>query len=226
MLKAQFHVHAYGDPVDHIPYTPKTLIKRAATLGYEVLSITCHRKLLFNTDLKKYAQKLGILLIPGIEFEINKKHILGINVDKEIEQVDTFEKLRAYKSAHPECLIIAPHPFFPGKIALQKDLLNNIDLFDAIEYSFFYHKKKNYNEEAEKVAKRWKKPLIATSDCHILEHLDAGFSLLDATKNTKSVIDAVKKGKFQNITNSSSYFKLGKILLKMTLQNLFKPRAI
>lgn len=221
-LKCQFHSHCSGDAIDNINYSAKTLIKQAAKLNYTVLSITCHRKLLFSKGLQKYAKKKGILLIPGIEFEIDKKHILGINVDKKIMKVDTFAKLSKYKKSHPDCLIIAPHPFFPTRHCLKKILIKNIHLFDAIEISWAYTKTKNYNKKAIEVAKYFNKPIVATSDCHILNYLDAGYIHLDSKKNPKSIIKAIRNNKIEIHSKPTSYFKIARFFTQIVLQKILR----
>lgn len=223
-LKCQFHSHCQGDPCDNISYSAKQLIDKAHELNYDVLAITCHRKLIFNKDLEKYARKKGILLIPAVEFEINQKHILGINIDREIEKVSTFEKLKNYRKSHPHCLIIAPHPFFPGKNSLKNDLVENIALFDAIEISFAYTRSKNYNLKGIQLAKHYQKPLITTADCHILNFLNIGYCLVQSPKNPQSIITAIKNNKIQNITKPTSYLKIARFFLQLTFQNLKKGK--
>lgn len=217
MLKCQFHTHAKGDTCDDIKHTAKDLIKKAAGLSYDVLAITTHNKIIFNKQLKKYAEKKKILLIPGIEFEIDKKHILCLNAHKDILKVKNFEKLKNYRKKHPESLIVAPHPFFPGKLSLKKLLIDNIDLFDAIEISFCYTKQKDYNKEAFALARRWKKPLIATSDCHIIDYLDVSYCHINSKKDINSIFKAIKQNKIKNHTKPLSWFKVGKILSRMFL---------
>lgn len=224
MLKCQFHTHCQGDPCDNIAYSAKQLIDKAKALNYDVLAITCHRKLIFNKDLEKYARKKGILLIPGIEFEINQKHILGINIDHEIEKVSTFEDLKNYRKTHPDCLIIAPHPFFPGKSSLKNDLIENIALFDAIEISFAYTTTKNYNKSAINLAKLHKKTLIATADCHILSFLNIGYYLVQGQKNPQSIVNAIKNNLIQNVTKPTSYLKIARFFLQLAFQNLKKGK--
>ncbi|PIZ75304.1 hypothetical protein COY05_04180 [Candidatus Peregrinibacteria bacterium CG_4_10_14_0_2_um_filter_38_24] len=226
-LKCQFHTHAEGDLLDHISHTPKELIDKAKKLRYDVLSITSHRTVIFTKELESYAKKKGILLIPGIEFEINGKHILGINIDKKIKKIKTFENLKKYKSTHKNCLIIAPHPFFPGKVTLKKNLQSNIELFDAIEYSFCYTSTKNYNKKAESMAKKHKLPMIATADCHDLENLDISYSLIKSQKTTNQIIEKIKKSSFSNkkiklISQPISYFKIAKLIAKQEIKNFFK----
>lgn len=223
MLKCQFHCHVKGDPLDNIQHSANDLLKHAKKVGFDVVSITCHRKIFFNKNLEKYAKKLGILLIPGIEFEINGKHILCINAHKDIEKVDSYEKLAKYKKDHANSLIIAAHPFFPGKIALKKDLIKNIALFDAIENSFCYTKKINFNKKAQQLAHEHKKPFLSLADCHILPYLDIGYIKVNATKNVIAIIKAIKNHQYQNFTKPQTIFKISKILAQMYSLHL-KPR--
>ena len=81
MLKADFHSHTAEDPFHPwITYTAKDLIKNMAKRGYDVLAITCHNKRVFTEDLKKYAKKQGLLLIPGMELRLQGKDILLIDL--------------------------------------------------------------------------------------------------------------------------------------------------
>ena len=222
-LKCQFHSHAHGDPLDHISYSPKSLIDEAAKLKYDVLSITCHRKILFTKNLSDYAKKKGILLIPGIEFEINKRHILCINAHEDIYKVENFDNLKQYRKSHPESLIIAPHPFFPGP-SLGKFLPENIKLFDAIEISWAYTKLKNYNKKAIALAKKHKLPLLATADCHILRNLDVAYTMVNSKKDIQSIFTAIKDNKIENFHKPTNIFKilhdLGNIVIKTRLKKL------
>lgn len=219
MLKVQLHCHCYGDPVDHINYSAKELIDEAQRLKYDALCITLHRRLLFSKKLQKYAAKKDVLLIPGIEFEINNKHIVAVNAHEDILAVDDFKKLAIYRKNHPESLIIAPHPFFPTDECLQNDLINNILLFDAIEISWAYTKTKNYNRKAIELAKRWRKPLLATADCHILKELDIGYTIVEARKDTRSIVKAIRENKIKIHTKPTNYFKIARFMIQIHWQN-------
>ncbi|MBU1151547.1 hypothetical protein KJ632_01820 [Patescibacteria group bacterium] len=220
MLKCQFHAHAGPDPEHPLSYTEKELIKEAAHLKYDVLAITCHNKIFHKKSLEQYAKKLGIILFPGIEKEIQGKHVLIINAKKEAEKIETFEQLREYKNSHPNSLIIAPHPFFPGP-TLKKSLIENIDIFDAIEHSFAYTTTKNYNSPAIALAHRWRKPLLATADVHFLKHLNLGYTLVDSAKNKTSIIQAIKKNRLKIHHQAISYYEILKSLLIIEFQKYF-----
>lgn len=224
LIKCQLHTHVNGDPVDNISHSAAELIDRAALFNYHVLAITCHRKIVFNKDLFDYAKNKNILLIPGIEFEIQQKHILGINVNEEIYKVDSFEKLREYRKTHPDCLIIAAHPFFPGP-SLGKKLIDNIDCFDAIEYSWAYTKLINFNKKAERIAKKYNKPLIATADCHLLEYLNIAYFQIHAAQDKNSVIEAIKNGKLKNYSNPTTMLRIARSIGHSGIRNIVFKKA-
>lgn len=208
----------FGDPKDNIKYTPKELIQKASDLGYDVLSITSHRKVIFSEDLRNFAIKKGIILLPGIELEINGKDILAINIDKKIENIRSFKELEVYKKSHTDCLVIAAHPFFIFGSLMKRKLIKNIDIFDAIEHSFFYSKSINLNKPAAKIAKKYNKPIISTSDCHLLEHLDIGYTLVNSKKEISSLIKAIKNKQIKIHSTPLTIFGMIKIFLKMLWQ--------
>jgi len=194
MLKADLHVHTNEDPLDFskINYSARDLIKYAAKLHYNVLAITNHNSILYDHMLKSYAKKHGILLIPGTEADIEGKEILLLNVKKHnTKNISGLHKLRKQ-----DILTVAPHPFYPKLKSLHSKLIKNIDCFDAIEYSHFYCKFFNpFNKKAVKIARKYKKPLIGTSDAHNLSQMNHTFSLIDAKPKIDSVLEAVRKSK-------------------------------
>lgn len=222
-LKVQFHIHTKQDPIDNIRHTEREMIDNAARLGYDVLSITCHNVVIFSDDLKKYAEEKRMLLIPGIEKSIQKKHVLIINADIRAQNIKSFDDLRNYKKINPNCLIIAAHPYYPTSIALRKKLDQNIDAFDAIEYSWFHSKKSNsYNQKAVKIAEKYGLPLVATSDNHLLRYFDQGYSLIEAEKKTESIFKAIREKKIMLISHDMPFWKLPLVYGEMWARQLVK----
>ncbi len=216
-MKIQFHLHIQGDPIDNIKYTAHQAIDKAAKLNYKVLSFTCHDKLIFTDKLAEYAKSKGILLIPGIEKTIENKHVLIINAKKSTESIETFLQLAEYKKSHPESFIIAAHPFHPSSTSLMFKLIKHIQLFDAIEHSYFCSTLINPNLISKIVAKVYKKPIIATADIHYLEGFDYGFTKL--TTKTKMhpqhIFDNLRKQNFVNESQKFSSICLFKLLYKL-----------
>lgn len=227
-LKANVHMHTSDDPADVVSYSIYEAIDRASELGFDVLAITCHGKVAWTESYAQYAQERGILLISGIELSISKglgkpgKHVLLLGAIPQAESVRTFAELRAYRVAHPESLIIAPHPYFYGNFSLHDELEQHIDVFDAIEHSWFYGGPFNRNVHAREIAERYRKPFIATSDTHMLDHLEQNFSILEvAEKSEQDVLNAIRSGSFSIQTRPS------KLLSEMLLpQALFSLRTL
>ncbi len=238
-LKADFHVHTKEDPFDspYIPYTAKDLIRVAAKKGFTVLSITNHHSVYFSKSIKDYARKKGILLIPGAEARIKGKDVLLINIKKDdLRRIRTLEDLEKLKDS---ALIIAPHPFFIGYKCLRGYLEKYIDYFHAIEYCHFYTRQLvtpffsflNGNTRALKLAKKYKKPLVGTSDAHKLYELNTTYTLINSAKKKDDIIEAVKKNKIKLVTkpmNPVLFFRrtLGCVLKEVIPEGLHLRKRI
>lgn len=195
-LKIDLHVHTCFDPVDgklSRLLTPHKVIDLAKSQGFDAISITHHREVFDSSYLREYAEKQGIILIPGIEKSINRKHILLYNFEnmKEIKSFDDIRKQRASDN-----LVIAPHPFYYTHHCLKKALAENIDIIDAIEYSHFYLRVFNPNNKAKRIAKKFNKPMIGFSDTHVEEQMGTTYSYVYAEERTaKAIIAAIKQGR-------------------------------
>ncbi len=216
MLKADFHTHTNEDNRDLITYCAKDLIDSTADRKYEVLAITNHDIFTYTPELIGYAAGKGILLVPGIESTIEGKHVIILNPQQDVESVRTFGDLREYRKKHPEIFVIAPHPYYPHlrKYSLQSQLLKNIDLFDGIEYCHYYTRVfDRFNAMAKKVAVKYGKPIIGTSDSHHLFQLDKTYSMIDAEKNVESIIMALRSNRIEIVSRPLSFFTYSKAVV-------------
>jgi predicted metal-dependent phosphoesterase TrpH len=207
-LKADLHLHTADDPLDRIRYTAKELISKAADQGFDVLAITNHHHTTFNRDLFHYAQERNILLIPGVELTIRRRHVLVLNPPpyKIRPDFSSLAKLR-----RPETLIIAPHPYFPGSYSLNGYLLEHLDLFDALEYCHFYLPMVDFNRKAVEVSRSFDFPLIGNSDAHFLVQLGTTFYFIYAEKNLESIFAAIRANKVEVVTRPLKPMEMGRI---------------
>jgi predicted metal-dependent phosphoesterase TrpH len=199
LLKADFHIHTREDPHDFIRYTAVELLQEASRQGFQVLALTCHNKRIHTEDLRRRAADLGILLIPGVEAAIEGKHTLLLDMPYSRLRVRNFGHVRALKREGG--LVIAPHPFFPAPKCLNSKLRENLDLFDAIEFSHFYTRRVDFNRRAVEYARRMDIPLVGTSDCHRLWQLGTTYTLIDAEEKTiPAVFAAIRAGRVRVVT--------------------------
>lgn len=167
--------------------------------------------------MRDYAAKKNILLIPGIELTVEKKHIVCLNIEKfkdiKVKNISDLKKYKNEKSA-----LIAPHPYFPTSYSLNSKLENYIDIFDAIEYTHFYFKAINFNKKAQKKAKEYNLPLIGVSDAHLLRQIGTTYSFVEAEKNPEAVIKAIKENKIEVVTEP---LKVTPFSIFLSLAHLF-----
>ena len=199
LLKADFHIHTREDPHDFIRYTSVELLEEAARQGFDVLALTCHNKRIHTEELRRKAEGLGIVLIPGVEAAIEGKHTLLLDMPYRRLTVRTFDHVRALK--RDGGLVIAPHPFFPAPKCLNGKLRENLDVFDAIEFSHFYTRSLDFNRKAVQYARKMDLPLVGTSDCHRLWQLGTTYTIVDATARTvPAVFAAIRAGRVRVVT--------------------------
>lgn len=220
-LKVDLHIHTDEDPFEKLPYNAFELMDRASEQGFDVIAITNHNTVTYNQKLATYAEQNGILLLPGIEGTFSRKHVLIINPGfSKICQKETLENLAKIRNEHT--LIIAAHPFYPGSTTLKSKLHDYISLFDAIEFCHYYNHLINFNKKAIESASLHHKPLIATSDCHNLWLFGKTYSLVEAEKDTPSVIKAVKKGKIEIVATPLSFTTMFRVAFNFILSYKFK----
>lgn len=182
LAKAQLHFHTNLDPKDtFLKYSPYQAIDKAAKFWYKFISFTHHQKFIFDTKWQEYAFEKWIILIPWVEFEINKKHILILNSKGDVHNIKTYDQLFEYKKNNPEVFIIAPHPFYPAKYCLRKDLFKYHYIFDAVEFSSLYMRKfwNRRNLLAKKFALHYDKAIVGNADIHDLKFINSTYSLVD-----------------------------------------------
>ncbi len=203
-LKINLHFHTNDDPVERafIRYNAVEAIDEAARQGFGAIAITLHNLFHYSPELAQYAQQKNVLLIPGIEKTIEGAHVLIINATKEAEQIKNFAQLASYRVSHPECFIIAPHPYYYGNISLKENFDEHHHLFDAVEQSWFYRGLLDRNKQAAAAAAKYNLPLVATSDTHLIHRLNYSYAVVNAQSTTVTdILAALRANSFENVSH-------------------------
>jgi len=220
-LRADLHLHT-RERESFIAYDARELIDGAAHAGFQVLSITNHDTVTFSADLQAYARERGVLLIPGVEATIEGRHVLLYNIDVPLQRIRTFADLRRLRQ--PGWLVAAPHPFFPGSFCLRERLLEEIDLFDAIELSHFYTEWIDFNRSAMRLARQAGLPLLGTSDSHVVRQFGTTYSVVEAEPTLASVLGAIRKGQVRVESRPLTLGECAGIVLEMVVAG-YRQRA-
>ncbi len=203
-VKADLHVHTSEDPCDILDYDSEQLLRRAAALGFGILAITLHRKVLWNNRLAALADELGIHLIPAVELRIEGCDTVVWNISaSEAASIRTFGDLRRLKLGRgSSIMIMAPHPFYVLGGSLGKRLYREIDCFDAVEFCHFRTRHFDLNTRAQELAESRGLPLIATSDAHRLTTFGNYYTEIGLCDEfvTADVFSALKAGRLRNFS--------------------------
>jgi predicted metal-dependent phosphoesterase TrpH len=209
MLRGDFHHHINADPVDgnFVRHSAGELIDHAAAIGLNVLAITCHESLPYDGDAVRYAAERGVLLLRGMEATADGHHVLLLNFREFPSGVCTMADVAALKT--PEALVIAPHPFYPVGLGMGDALAAHQAVFDAIEFSGLYTAlTQRFNRRAADHARRVGVPVIGNSDTHFLWQLGRTFTLIDAPPERAAVIEAIRHGRVQLVTEPLSWVQV------------------
>lgn len=211
VLKVDLHLHTSEDPADWIRHSAVDLIDRAAELGYHALAITLHDAQLEDARLVDHARDRGITLIPGVERTIEGRHVLLLNFPAtESMTVSSFGDLARAKRRSGG-IVIAPHPFFPGRSCLHGALDRHADVFDAVEWSYFWTRAVDFNTRAARWAFARGLPVVGNSDMHDIRQIGRTFTLVDAPADAGAICDAVRDGRVELRTAPVPYVELTRV---------------
>lgn len=203
-LRAQLHLHTTESRGTRVKMecniTPKILIKTLKKNNINVAAITDHDNTRAYPKTKNYAQKQGIILISGIEISTCDGHLIGLNVDSDIDRnlkkgIDVFEARDLILDHGGEVYI--PHPFDmrgKGIGSKIKDINGIVEVFNPGNIFGFEDK------FARIVAERLKLPIAAASDAHWSAMLNRGITVVDSDPDVQSILETIKDGRvrFEN----------------------------
>ena len=192
--RVELHTHCQGDPVDtYLRHTLFEQIDQAKKVGLDAMAVTWHQKVCVDPEAVAYARERGILLISGMEAEIDRRHLLVLNLaEHDLSATPTWDEVRALRRRKPEVFVLAPHPFYPHPSCLGKRVEGNADCLDAVEWCFMHvawlPAFMNPNLRAERWARRHGKTVIACSDAHSLDRVGQNASVVEADGLTPEAI--------------------------------------
>ena len=227
-IKIDLHIHTLDDPKDAVDYSAHQLLERAHSLGFRVLAITLHDAVFEQKDVYSDAAAMGILLIPAAEVRLCGADVIVLNVTSaEVAELKNFDDLRTLRARRGNSIFtFAPHPFYVFGGSIGSRLLAEIDCFDAIEFCHFHVGLFNPNRRAKRVATRFGKPLIATSDAHRLHAFGRHYTSIPMPPalTVESVFAALRNGPLRLTSPPCSFTDLASAIYFVFLAHPFRVR--
>jgi hypothetical protein len=215
-IKVDLHIHTLDDPKDVIDYSAHQLLERARQLGFGVLAITLHDAVFDRPEVFADAAKMGILLIPAAEVRLEGADAILLNVTAaEVAALKNFEDVRKLRARRGSSMFtIAPHPFYVLGGSIGARLLDEIDCFDAIEMCHFHKGFFDLNRRAVRVANKYGKPLIATSDAHQLHAFGRHYTSIPRSREltVENVFAALRNGPRRVVSPPASMIDLASMI--------------
>lgn len=230
-LKVEFHLHSSADPVDDLPLDLAGIIEQAAACGYDVVCATHHEAVVrMDGRAREVSARTGVLVIPGIEATLEgDAHVLVINCGPEAAELRTLQDLERYR--RPEHLVVAAHPYYPRGLGRSGLLDAAAPLLDAVEWCHFWHPRLlGPNLAAVRSARHLGLPLVGSGDVHLPGQLGHTWSLVEARKEPRDVVEAVRAGRVEVVTRSlrvpAMAGMLARLLLRNTVLNRHRHRRL
>jgi predicted metal-dependent phosphoesterase TrpH len=200
--RVELHSHCQGDPVDvYLRHTIFEHIDQARAAGLDAIAVTWHRKACVHPEAEAYARERGVLLIRGMEAEIDRRHLVVLNLgENDLGPATTWDEIRALRRRQPGVFVMAPHPFYPHPSCLGSRLDENADCVDAVEWCMLHvgwiPGRVNPNLRAARWAHEHAKPLVASSDAHSLAAIGRNSSTVEADALTaESIFAGIRAGR-------------------------------
>jgi predicted metal-dependent phosphoesterase TrpH len=227
-IKIDLHIHTLDDPKDAVDYSAHQLLERARALGFRVLAITLHDAVFDRPEVFADAAAMGILLIPAAEMRLHGADVIVLNVSaEEMAELKSFDDLRRLRARRGDSIFtIAPHPFYKFGGSIGSRLFQEIDCFDAIEFCHFHIGLFNPNRRAKRVASRFGKPLIATSDAHRLHAFGRHYTSIPrpSALTLENVFAALRSGPLRLTSPPCSFAALVSAIYFVFLAHPFRVR--
>jgi predicted metal-dependent phosphoesterase TrpH len=227
-IKIDLHIHTLDDPKDAVDFSAHQLLERARALGFRVLAITLHDAVFNRKQVFADAAAMGILLIPAAEVRLVGADVIVLNVTaEEVEQLKNFDDLRRLRARRGNSIFtIAPHPFYIFGGSIGSRLFAEIDCFDAIEVCHFHFGLFNPNRRAKRVAARFGKPMIATSDAHRLHAFGSHYTSMPMPPalTLESVFAGLRSGPLRLTSPACSFIDFVSAIYFVFLTHPFRVR--
>lgn len=229
--RVELHSHCHGDPVDtYLGHTIFEHIDRAKEVGLDAIAVTWHRKICADPEAFAYARSRGILLIPGMEADMDeRKHLVVLNIaEGDLPGAPSWEQVRTLRARKPEVFMMAPHPFYPHPTCLGNLINDHVDCIDAVEWCMIHvnwlPSRVNPNLRAARWAQQHGKPIIACSDAHSLASIGKNASTVEADALTPDAIFAgIRAGR---VTFHRRSLEFGPLVYQTSRAMSSQPRHI
>src|SRR5438132_2284815 len=228
MNKNRFEISTDRRPQNPVDFPGPGMVQRAAHIRFSISCDHLHDAVFGRQEVFADAAAMGILLLPAAEMRLHGADVIVLNVTaEEMAELKGFDDLRRLRAERGDSIFtIAPHPFYKFGGSIGSRLFREIDCFDAIEFWHFHVGLFNPNRRAKRVASRFNKPLIATSDAHRLHAFGRHYTSIPkpSALTAENVFAALRSGPLRLTSPACSLTDLMSAIYFVFLAHPFRVR--
>ncbi len=197
MLRAELHVHSnFSDGRDSV----EKILRAAVEKKIDVLSITDHDTIDGSLSAMEIvaAEKLPVIVIPGIEISTRSGHLLALGISKGVEKgIGMEEACDAVRTLGGLAVLAHPFDFLRKGSVRRRDfaLVDCVEVFNAKSY---------FNFLAKRYAEKYGKSGIGGSDAHTAKEVGIVINYIESP-DKKSILNAFYDGRRQTLRERLSF---------------------
>jgi predicted metal-dependent phosphoesterase TrpH len=194
---------------------PAELLEHAELQGLGAIAVTDHNAFGGALEAVELARSLDLTVIPGEEVKTaGQGEVIGLFLEREIPRGLSFEDAIA-AIREQGGLVYLPHPFdrmhaIPDAATLHRHLAD-IDVFEVYNARLLFEQ---YNDEAERFARKYNLTMGAGSDAHVLQGLGTGALRMRAFRDPEEFMVSLRTAEVLRRPRSLAYLQA----LKWTAQ--------
>jgi hypothetical protein len=102
-------------------------------------------------------------------------------------------------------------------VCLRGALERHADLFDAVERNAMFIRGLDFNRAAERVAARYRKPVVGNCDVHRLAQLGSTWSMVDAERDPTAICEAILAGRVRVESRPLAWLEAARLMSALLL---------
>lgn len=185
---------------------PENIVIVAKRMGLKGIAITDHNTIKGGLQARKRNKADDFLVIVGSEIITETCEIIGLFLNEEISSTDPYVVTDAIRDQGG--IIVLPHPFRSFLIPSQKkeksispEILRRVDVVEA----FNSRTDRRANQQAQLLALKMKKPIVAGSDAHFYKELGKTKTCVVCCDTEEDVRKSLQKGRTQIETSNYAF---------------------
>ena len=187
---------------------PAELVDHAEEQGLGAIAVTDHNAFGGALQAAELAADRALTVIPGEEIKTaGQGEVIGLFLQEEIPRALSFEDTIAAIRAQGG-LVYLPHPFdrmhaIPDAATLHRHLAD-IDVFEVYNARLLFEQ---YNDEAERFARKYNLTMGAGSDAHVLQGLGTGGVRMRAFNDPEEFLVSLRSAEVLRRPRSLAYLQ-------------------